>query len=339
VPGRKRAPQNDRRVAQAGGISLFFIPRPVWLRAAGDAVDAAHFRADARRNALAVVRVIGWSADRHTGRSRPTLTRIMAATGLSRRTVQNWTRWLERRGFLDVLEPGTTAVHRPALLAFGSGNLAREWRLTVPSVHGSCTPGGSLDLERSPSQARARKRTRMDRRSAPDSPSPPPRPGPQVTCFPSGQNPQRRRDRLAAAESLRRDLPVLRSMTAVAVASACRPYWAAGWTAGDIGHALDHNPDGTAHRLTSAVRSPAHWLAHRLSLWRSADGAVLPGHSADLAARAQAHRAAQAAQREQFAEARAQAADYPARASTARAVLRQALVGRRGTGGTSSASR
>jgi hypothetical protein len=43
----------------------------------------------------------------------------MAATGLSRRCVQKWCRWLETRRLLAVLEPGTTPLYRPALLALG----------------------------------------------------------------------------------------------------------------------------------------------------------------------------------------------------------------------------
>jgi DNA-binding transcriptional ArsR family regulator len=239
---------------------------------------------------LAVARVVGWSADARTGRSRPTLARIMTVTGLSLRTVQRWTRWLEERGLLDVIEPGTTPRFRPGILTAEDGNLAREWRLTLPAVHESGTPRDQdPDLDNFPTQAGARGQdhNQMDRRSAPDSPSPSPlRPVAQLR---PGQTPQRRRERLAVAESLRRDLPVLRAMTAAAVASACRPYFAAGWSAADVAHALDHRPDGTPHRHTAGVRSPARWLAHRLGLWRAPDAGVLPGHSAQLAGRAVAH--------------------------------------------------
>lgn len=302
------------------------IPRATWLRLAADKADRALLRADARRNVLAIARVIGWSANPRTGRSRPTLARIMTVTGLGKRTVQRWCRWLETRGLLEVLEEGTTPDYRPALLALAEpGNLAREWRLTAP-VHGTGTPPVVSDLVLvSPSQARASETPDMDRRSAADSTPPPSHPVPQVIPWSSGQTPQRRRDRLAAAESLRRDLPVLRRMSALAVRSALRPHFATGWTAADVAHALDHQPDGTPHTLTSAVHSPTSWLAWRLAFWRSPDGAILPPHSAQLAARAAQHRAAAAAQREQLAGVRAQAADYLAQASIARAMLAEAL--------------
>lgn len=316
------------------------IPQATWLRLAVDEADRALLRADARRNVLAIARVIGWSADPRTGRSRPTLARIMAASGLSRRTVQNWTRWLERRGLLDVLEVGTTPDYRPALLALGTGNLAREWRLTVHAVHGTCTPPVDLDLVvEGPSQARVRETPEMARRSAPDSIPPPSHPPAQVAQWPSGQTLQRRRERLAAAEALRRDLPVLRRMSARAVRSAIRSYFGAGWTVADVKHALDHRPDGSPHTLTTAVHSPASWLAWRLGLWRSADGAVLPPHSAGLAERARHHWAEAAERRAQLTAAAAQAGDYTVHAARARAMLAQALRGRRGDPGMPSASR
>jgi hypothetical protein len=339
--GRKRAPlSQQRRVAPAADLIPHVIPRAAWLRLAVDEADRALLRADARRNVLAIARVIGWSADPRTGRSRPTLARIMAATGLCRRTVQNWTRWLERRGLLDVLEPGTTPDYRPALLALGTGNLAREWRLTIPAVQRTCTPPVDLDLERTSSAGgRARETPETARRCAPDSTPPPSPVVPQAIPWPPDQNPQRRRDRLAAAETLRRDLPVLRRMSAVAVRSALRPHFAAGWTPADVRHALDHLPDGSPHIRTTEVHSPASWLAYRLSLWRSPDGAVLKPHSAELAARAASHQAAQDAQREQLKVVRSQAGDYPAQASIARAMLRQALADRRPPPGMPSASR
>jgi Helix-turn-helix domain len=93
------------------------------LRLAGDEADLALPRADARRNLLAVARVIGWSADRRSGRSRPTLARIVKVSGLSLRTVQRWCRWLEQRGLLTVLEPGVTAQYRPGRIIQRKSNV------------------------------------------------------------------------------------------------------------------------------------------------------------------------------------------------------------------------
>ena len=87
-----------------------------WLRLAEDVIDAALLRADAHRNVLTIARLIGWSADWRTGLSRPTLARLMEGTGLSRRCVQNWLRWIEERGLLEVTELGTTPRFRPGIL-------------------------------------------------------------------------------------------------------------------------------------------------------------------------------------------------------------------------------
>lgn len=164
----------------------------------------------------------------------------------------------------------------------------------------------------------------MDRRCAPDSPSAPS--PPELAHWPSDRNPQRRREVLAAAESLRRDLPVLWGVSARAVRSAVRAYFAAGWTVADVEHALDHLPDGSRHIRTDAVRSPARWLAYRLDLWRSADGTPLPPHTAELAEQAARHQAEQATYREALAATRAQVGDYRVQASRARAMLNRALA-------------
>jgi hypothetical protein len=253
-----------------------------WLRLAEDEIDAALLRADARRNVLAIARVIGWSADWRTGRSRPTVARLMEVTGLSRRCVQNWLRWIEQRGLLDVTEPGTTPRFRPGILhRGGSSNLAREWRLVVP-VDPSCIPSWSCSPKTSPTRARARETGDLDRRSAPDSPPAPPRSPRQAPMWPPSQVPQRRSDRLAAAEALRRDHLVLRRVSARAVRSAVRIYFCAGWTPADVAYALDFRPDGRQHIQTEPVRSPARWLACRLSWWLGCDGCPVRPHSAEL---------------------------------------------------------
>jgi hypothetical protein len=329
APGRELTPESRRRVASSPA-PFPVIPRAQWLRLAADEADAALLRADARRNLLAVARVIGWSADKHTGRSRPTLARIMAATRLSRRCVQMWCRWLEAHGLLAVLEQGATPQYRPALYALGKGPQAREWRLSASPGDGTCTPPLVLDLDGSPTRARARD-TGMDGRSAADSPAAPS--PPRVAHFPLNQNPQRRSEALAAAEQLRRDLPVLRRMSVRAVRSAVREFFRAGWTVAEIERAWDVRPDGSRHIRTDAIRTPNRWVAWRLGLWRSADGTPLPPHSAELAAQADRHRAEHDARREQLAAVRAQVGDYPEQASQARAMLAAARAAKgRATG-------
>ena len=93
---------------------------------------------------LAVARAVGWSADWETLRSRPTIAGIMETTGLSRRTVQRWLRWLELRGLLEVRAEGTTARFSPGVLRRDDPNEAREWQLADPSRDGTGAPSVNL---------------------------------------------------------------------------------------------------------------------------------------------------------------------------------------------------
>lgn len=102
---------------------------------------------------------------------------------------------------------------------------------------------------------------------------------------------------LEAAGSLRREHPVLRRMSARAIRSALRPYFAAGWTVADVRHALELRPDGSQHIHTEPPRFAAQWLAWRLARWLGADGAPVRPHSAQLADRAELARAAAAEDR------------------------------------------
>jgi hypothetical protein len=202
----------------------------------------------------------------------------MAAAGLSRRTVQHWCRWLENHGLLAVLEPGTTPRFRPAILLRGDGNLAREWRLSGVPVERSCTPPLPVDLDRSsPTRARERETNKMDQRSALGSLSA--SPPPPATSWPPDQKPATRRESLAAAEALRRELPVLRRMSARAVRAACRIYCQAGWTPADLVYALDHDPDCVQYPHTAPVRSVAGWARARWDRWLNAQGVPLASAS------------------------------------------------------------
>jgi hypothetical protein len=264
-----------------------------WLRATEEEIGAALLRRDAHRNALMIARLIGWSADWRSGHSRPTLARLMAVTGLSRRTCQRWCRWLEIRGLLVVLEPGVTPRFRPGILyRCGSSNLAREWQLALP-VDRTGTPSGIPSYFSAPTRTRG-EQTQTDSRCAADSPTAPPPPA--VPQWPLGRNPRRRDERLAAAETLRAEHPVLRRMSPRALRSALRVYFQAGWTPADVLHALETLPGGEPHQFGERVGDPPRWLRWRLSWWwerRHPDNArqLRPPHSAELAERARRARA------------------------------------------------
>jgi hypothetical protein len=281
------SPARPGQLLSAYPAALPLVSQATWLRVAEEEIGAAPLRSDAHGNLLRIARLIGWSADWYTGRSRPTLARLQAVTGLSRRTCQRWCRWLEIRGVLVVLEPGVTPRFRPGILyRRGSSNLAREWQLALP-VDRTGTPSEIRSYLPAPTRTRG-SQTQTDSRAAADSlTAPPPPVAPQWSL---GRNPQQRGERLAAAETLRAEHPVLRRMSPRAVRSALRVYFQAGWTPADVLHALETLPGGEPHRFGERVGDPPRWIRWRLSWWweRRGDARQLRRpHSAELAERAQ----------------------------------------------------
>lgn len=232
-------------------------------------------RVDAHANLLIVTRTVGWAANWETLRTRPTIRVLMERTGLGKRTVQRWLRWLEAAGLLEVLEPGTTPRFRPAILGRrGDPNLAREWVLTDPDAD-------PVDRTGIPSGPVTGNRTRQDAptqaREAGDTPEP--------------GKPHQRREWLTICQTLRAQNPNLRRIPVLLLRHILRPWLAAGYSSGDVLHALDWRADGGEHFHTDRVRFPAGWLRSRMACWAGPDGAPLPPWSAVLASRHAAGRA------------------------------------------------
>ncbi len=103
-----------------------------WLRALRrqDWVQTA--RVDARRNVMAVARLVALYAQWDTLESRPTWARLIARSGLSERTVARWLQELRVRGWLAHLEHGSTPNTRPIALAALEGNRAALYGLRIP---------------------------------------------------------------------------------------------------------------------------------------------------------------------------------------------------------------
>jgi hypothetical protein len=188
--------------------------------------------------------------------------------------VQRWLRVLEDAGLLEVLEPGTTPRFRPAILHRGEPNLAREWVLTDPDaepVDGSGTPSGPVTCNRTqgiaPTQAREAGDTAKPGKS------------------------RQRRGWLTICQTLRAQNPNLRRIPVLLLRHILRPWLTAGYTAGDVVHALDWRADGGEHFCTDRVRFPAGWLRSRMACWAGPDGAPLPPWSAVLASRHATERA------------------------------------------------
>jgi hypothetical protein len=246
--------------------------------------------AEAARNRLAIGMYIASRVDWRTLRSRPGYAAILAHTavlglgrsggGLSERCVQEHVRAIEAAGWLAVLEPGTTPQFRPRVLHPGGCNLAREWMLTraTPKI---CTPshpptaGGWYAGARGAASTRpGQPEPRSGGRCAADSSPPPSHRQAWVPPWPLGRKPQRRRQALAACESLRGCRPVLAGLSARDMRSACRPFWfcdvpGRDWTPAAILAVVDAAARGP-------VYAPGEWFRHVLGAYLDADGRPLP---------------------------------------------------------------
>lgn len=105
-----------------------------WQRALKEDPEVLGLRCDGYSNLLRVANLIVWGADWATMCSRPTITRIVDVTGLARSTVKRWVRWLRERGWLGVVEQGSTCRYRkgtarpPARSAWGRSSRSAGYR-------------------------------------------------------------------------------------------------------------------------------------------------------------------------------------------------------------------
>src|SRR5882724_10191194 len=84
-----------------------------WLDRLPEFLDAEMLGGETRGRVLHLAELIAGKCDWDTLRSRPTLAFLVEQTGLCLRTVQRWTRRLERAGWLQVLVHGATPRYAP----------------------------------------------------------------------------------------------------------------------------------------------------------------------------------------------------------------------------------
>ncbi|MFI6513329.1 hypothetical protein ACIBCT_37485 [Streptosporangium sp. NPDC050855] len=114
---------------------------------------------------------------------------------------------------------------------------------------------------------------------------------------------------------------ILRRLSARHLRSILRPFFAAGWTADDVLHGLDHRPDGSAWTLTSDPSYVPGWIRYRLAPWTSAGLPARSPSQARAERRAAAAAAALQARQRRAAAMSTRAADPAAAAAAARAQL------------------
>jgi hypothetical protein len=209
-----------------------------FLEHLGEDPELAQLRADRLRNIAEVARILARYASWTDRTTRPTRALICRLAGISVSTWKVCRAWLEQR-YLGTVRQGRTPMLRAGVLvADDAPNEAAVYVLCVPRRKPSDQPP---------------KLTKPVTRPLPPSRS-------------EGCLPHARAREAIQAEPLRAGPG--RKLTDEHVAAIGRPFLRAGWTAADLRHALDHPPSGLRHTMRiSGVRSPAHWLAWRLSRW------------------------------------------------------------------------
>jgi hypothetical protein len=307
-----------------------------YLRALIADPELGQLRADARHSVMELARVWARHADWHAMTAwRP---RALAcaeigsprdpARPLSVTAYKAARKWLEGHGYAGLVSQGWTSMLSAAALDDGTGTSA-VFVLTVPRRRPALAPPAeSSPVNRplacsrrelvKPVHAReARAGTANEDRASRGLPHVPHPADP----WPTWRAPENRSDGRAAAEVIRSRARLLARLSPEHWRSLARRFTAAGWSPGDVLHALDHEPGGRRHGWSAEVRSVAGWARWRLSLWLDPQGDPLPAPSQRRAAereRVQAEQAARAAERLRTAE---RVVDVAAHAAAARAML------------------
>ena len=269
---------------------------PAWWRKARAVPALGLLRGDARANAIKVGYRLALSA-RPDGSSAPTWEGLMAATGLSRRSVARWIAWWHEQGFLATAEHGSRAADRPEWNLPGQGNHAAVYLLATPRKTAPSADGEAVPVTGTPLVSSRREEPSRAREAAP--------------AWPLHALTVTRRDERAAACRIAAEAGWAGSERAVG--SAVREFLRAGWTPQDVLDALEFAPDGTRWRSTGRVGSPGRIARWRLRPWagqhpfrkaRAARRAAEASHAAALAAVFETARAAAAAVPSWFADAR-----------------------------------
>ncbi|MFD0478108.1 hypothetical protein ACFQ0B_65475 [Nonomuraea thailandensis] len=279
-----------------------------FLRAVKEYPDALALKCHAYRNLTEVAGKLADWADWTTLTTRPTEQRIADDLDLALSTVKRWIRWLRERGFLGVVEEGTTNRYRRGnqfgLTEDGLGNRAAVWVL--------CTPAPELDegdartdkTTTEPPSLTLPKRVKEGPTHAREERSSPRRRNRISTTTETAATPGTRKHALQVAQKIHDASTTLRRLSPWYIRHLTRVFVAAGWTAADVLHALDHQPDGAAWTYTwtsrDQIRNVPGWVRFRLSAWLNEHGRPLPGKSQRLAVAAAQLRAEQAVMHERL---------------------------------------
>jgi hypothetical protein len=313
-----------------------------YLRAVGADPEIAAMRYERRRTVLELARVLARHADWHAMTSWRPRALACAEIGSSRDPSRPLSisaykaarGVLEERGYLGLVSPGWTSWLSAAALDDASGTSA-VFVLTVPRRKPVLTPAAAPPVNRPLADFRRKSgtgpRTREEKagtantasdRAARGLPHVPRMAGP----WPTWRAPETRSEGLAAAGVVRNHARLLGRLSSEHWRSIARRFTAAGYSPGDLLHALDHGPDGRQHGWSADVRSVAGWARWRLSLWLDPQGhPVAPPSAARFAERerTRVEQAARRAERLRATERRADPAPYAAQVRADLQAMRQ----------------
>ena len=286
----------------------------LWLALVREHPEVALMRSDCRDNLLRLCRAMLGSLHARSMTVCPGWAHLTTTTGLSESTVQRGLRRLSELGLLGTVAKGRSAPYTPAR----TGRVASERAVYVLAIPNDLLSVDRTDpptregFRRNPTRARARLHELKMAAATPRDPWAEPEGLDQAgahrhverwtrtqTMPETTRRAEARDARLCAAETLAQLIPALRGESRPWIAAVIRPFLDAGWTLGDICHAVDHRPDSARipHDGAHSVALPARWLAHRLTAWQGSTGAPLASQrQRQLAEQGRLHAEARAAQ-------------------------------------------
>ena len=264
---------------------------------AGFQIRGRELRADFRLTVVRIARGLASSVQNwRRAVARPTWDHLAMMCGRDRRTVARALKWLRERGLLSVVATGRSAAYSKseggdaavyALWTRGdNANFAgKEINVTPTPPKGEykptcareerCYPTESLrdadSLGESPASRLARLRRKVFAGASLAANA-----GLVQAFEPLGEKKAKKMERLERAEQLQRLVPALRAASVPSIAAELRQYIEAGWTDGDIRHAIDWQQSGVRwpHSADWLIARPDLWLKYRLKDWIGDNGPV-----------------------------------------------------------------
>ena len=289
-----------------------------WIKAVFQSDELNSLNAQARQNIRRLVVVMANSVDVTSMTIKPGWDYLVKTSGLSRSTVNRIRQRLHDARFLVTVAKGRQAKYADAGPDGKKINERAIYALTLPEKPVEKSEPATANFREIPPRTRAGA-------SVPQSTKAVASPRADFEALPEGQCsdllPQRRKvipwssratPKSAVTKGERREAErqvalmlqerffLLRRTSAADVATRCREFFLAGWSAGDIAHALQFLPGGESWHGADQVKDVGRWMKYRLEAWKR-DGTVIPSATQRTLARSNRVKAQRRAELEQRA--------------------------------------